>query len=59
MCGVRPLVAKYHLLRLKPLIGAGANVESRTNVGETPLELAKQHFGYPELAEMLIRYGAT
>lgn len=47
-----------HLLTAEILIHAGADLQAQTNAGETPLELAKHHVGYPELAALLIQYGA-
>jgi ankyrin repeat protein len=48
---------KYRLTA-EILIRAGADLQAQTNQGETPLNLAKRHFGYPELAALLIQHGA-
>ena len=47
-----------HLRTAEVLIGAGADLQARTDNNETPLDLAKQHFGYTELAALLVRQGA-
>lgn len=48
-----------HLKTAKILIDAGASLEVRTCDQQTPLDLAKRHYGYPELASLLIEHGAS
>ena len=53
-----PHEASNYLKVAEILICANADLQAETNEGKTPLDLAKLHFGYPEIAELLVRYGA-
>ena len=48
----------YYLETMRLLLAAGTDLTARTNDGHTPLMLARRQTAYPELAALLIEYGA-
>lgn len=48
-----------HLETAQILIDAGAALAVRSCNQQTPLDLARRHYGYPELASLLIERGAN
>jgi ankyrin repeat protein len=49
---------QYYLTTIETLLCRGANVMAQTADSKGPLELAQAKPNYPEIAELLIRYGA-
>lgn len=45
-----------YLSTVEILVNNGADLNARTEEGDTPLDLAKRHFGYPELAELISQH---